>query len=55
MVIYLFGPGQPGWDGWCLVTATGAIKAKKNKTISYDALASVNFPALALVGDRLVR
>ena len=30
--------------------------AKKNKTISYDAFASVNFPALALVqGDRLVR
>ena len=31
-------------------------RAKKNKTISYDAFASVNFPALALVqGDRLVR
>ena len=30
--------------------------AKKNKTISYDAFASVNFPELALVqGDRLVR
>ena len=24
-------------------------RAKKNKTISYDAFASVNFPALALV------
>ena len=31
-------------------------RAKKNKTISYDAFASVNFPELALVqGDRLVR
>ena len=31
-------------------------RAKKNKTISYDAFASVNFPALAQVqGDRLVR
>ena len=31
-------------------------RAKKNMTISYDAFASVNFPALALVqGDRLVR
>ncbi len=31
-------------------------RAKKNKTISYDAFASVNFPTLAQVqGDRLVR
>ena len=31
-------------------------RAKKNKTISYDAFASVNFPHLAQVqGDRLVR
>lgn len=31
-------------------------RAKKNKTISYDAFASVNFPALAQVqGDKLVR
>ena len=31
-------------------------RAKKNKTISYDAFASVNFPVLAMVqGDRLVR
>ena len=37
------------------ITIAGT-RAKKNKTISYDAFASVNFPELALVqGDRLVR
>ena len=50
---------DPGSRGVMVVFGGHVIagtRAKKNKTISYDAFASVNFPALALVqGDRLVR
>ena len=50
---------KPGSRGVMVVFGGHVIagtRAKKNKTISYDAFASVNFPALALVqGDRLVR
>ena len=52
-------PSTPGSRGVMVVFGGHVIagtRAKKNKTISYDAFASVNFPALALVqGDRLVR
>ena len=49
-------PGQPGRDGGVWRARHRSTRAKKNKTISYDAFASVNFPELALVqGDRLVR
>ena len=45
-----------GTDTLAYSAAALSYRAKKNKTISYDAFASVNFPALALVqGDRLVR
>ena len=48
---------DPGSRGVMVVFGGHVIagtRAKKNKTISYDAFASVNFPALALVqGDRL--
>ena len=50
---------DPGSRGVMVVFGGHVIagtRAKKNKTISYDAFASVNFPELALVqGDRLVR
>ena len=50
---------DPGSRGVIVVFGGHVIagtRAKKNKTISYDAFASVNFPELALVqGDRLVR
>ena len=50
---------DPGSRGVMLVFGGFVIagtRAKKNKTISYDAFASVNFPHLAQVqGDRLVR
>lgn len=50
---------DPGSRGVMVVFGGNVIagtRAKKNKTISYDAFASVNFPALAQVqGDRLVR
>ena len=50
---------DPGSRGVMVVFGGQVIagtRAKKNKTISYDAFASVNFPTLALVqGDRLVR
>ena len=49
---------DPGSRGVMVVFGGHVIagtRAKKNKTISYDAFASVNFPELALVqGDRLV-
>ena len=48
---------DPGSRGVMVVFGGHVIagtRAKKNKTISYDAFASVNFPELALVqGDRL--
>ena len=55
-VICALAPGSRG----VMVVFGGHViagtRSKKNKTISYDAFASVNFPALALVqGDRLVR
>ena len=50
---------DPGSRGVMVVFGGFVIagtRAKKNKTISYDAFASVNFPHLAQVqGDRLVR
>ena len=50
---------DPGSRGVMVVFGGSVIagtRAKKNKTISYDAFASVNFPHLAQVqGDRLVR
>ena len=52
-------PWTPGSRGVMVVFGGFVIagtRAKKNKTISYDAFASVNFPHLAQVqGDRLVR
>ena len=49
---------DPGSRGVMVVLAARHCRhpCQKNKTISYDAFASVNFPELALVqGDRLVR
>ena len=50
---------DPGSRGVMVVfggVVIAGTRAKKNKTISYDAFASVNFPHLAQVqGDRLVR
>ena len=50
---------DPGSRGVMVVfggLVIAGTRAKKNKTISYDAFASVNFPHLAQVqGDRLVR
>mgnify|MGYP000644642234 CR=1 FL=1 len=48
--------GQSGRDGGVWRARHCRHPCQKNKTISYDAFASVNFPELALVqGDRLVR
>ena len=55
-VLCALDPGSRGVMGVFGGFVIAGTRAKKNKTISYDAFASVNFPHLAQVqGDRLVR